>query len=532
MVAAILMIVMFCAGLSVTFSYGQPWDERVEVGILVSNIREYAAQTGLEERGAAFFSEYQVPKISEYIEKDHGMAAYYVFFPILAAMGFRQPATMYAWHVYSFLLFFSGVLAVFLILKELFSKPVIWFGGMLSYFMSPRFFAEGHYNNKDITFVSIMLWMLLFLIRAARTAGWKNLTIYAVFSAFLMNCKISGIAIWAFGSFFLLLYQLIRKRDIKTCSRILYGFLLSAVLYFALTPASWKQPVQFMKYCIENATHFARWNRVILFNGNMIQPAEKGLPYSYLPTWIMVTTPEHVLLLFAASCGAYVFRLVQRAFLCRQQRFLVKWEDKEYFAGMLMLLFWLPFAFLVFKSPTMVLYNGWRHCYFLYVPMILLFLYILEPTSGKKRRNESRIKKYLLYGLLSLGLISAAADLIYYHPYEYVYFNRCSRSVMSVEGFEGDYWNVSTLSVLRRFEDDYYQGEKLKVALMVNSGGGQTGSLLNSDKLQIVDAGEADYFLFNVSALHDRSVLDGYKFVSGVERAGAVISGVYVKAQK
>ena len=80
MVAAILMIVMFCAGLSVTFSYGQPWDERVEVGILVSNIREYAAQTGLEERGAAFFSEYQVPKISEYIEKDHGMAAYYVFF--------------------------------------------------------------------------------------------------------------------------------------------------------------------------------------------------------------------------------------------------------------------------------------------------------------------------------------------------------------------------------------------------------------------------------------------------------------------
>ena len=127
------------------------------------------------------------------------------------------------------------------------------------------------------------------------------------------------------------------------------------------------------------------------------------------------------------------------------------------------------------------------------------------------------------------SLLSAAADLIYYHPYEYVYFNRLGRSLVSVEGFEGDYWNVSTIGVLRHFEDEYYRGTKLKVALMVDAGQGQARSLLNSDKVQIVEEEDADYFLFNYSALHDRSILVGYEPVSWIERGGSVISGVYVK---
>ena len=100
---------------------------------------------------------------------------------------------------------------------------------------------------------------------------------------------------------------------------------------------------------------------------------------------------------------------------------------------------------------------------------------------------------------------------------------------VEMEDFEGDYWNISTIPALRHFEKTCYQGEELKVALMVDAGGGQTEALMNSDRLRIVDESEADYFLFNVSALNDPSVLNEYELKSGLEQDGYLISGVYIR---
>ena len=526
---ALFLAALFAAGVAGTFSYGQPWDEGLEKEILLSNLREYAVLTGWENRVDALSSLDLVGRISESTERDHGMAAYYAFFPIYERMGDQTLVSMYAWHMYTFGISFVGAISVMLILKELYTSPLIWFAGTLSFFLTPRFFAESHYNNMDLTFISIILGMLLFLIRAAGNPSWKNLVPYAVFSGFLMNCRTPGIAIWAFGGFFLLAYQVIHHRPGKAIGKILGGFLLSVLFYYVLTPASWGDPVGFLKYCLENATHYTEWNKVIVYNGNMIQPAANGLPYSYLPKWILMTTPEHVLLLFAVSSIVYSIRLAGRVICVIRRDQVPVFTDRDYFAGMLLLLFWLPFAYLVYKSPSLVLYNGWRHCYFLYAPIILLFLYALDPESGIKKKKVSRMRVRLLSCVLILGLLSCAADLIHFHPYEYVYFNRIARNTLSVQGFEGDYWNVSVLGAVRHFEDEFYQGKKLKVALMVDAWGGQTETILNSEKLQIVSEAEADYFLFTTSALNNRMLTCGYKLVSGVEIDGYLISGVYTR---
>lgn len=529
LLATLLFAVLFSVGLIAAFSYGQPWDESTEIDIFLSNMKEYSARAGLKGEPAETLESLPVPRISESPEKDHGAAAYYAFFPVYLAARSSARNTMYAWHIYTFCIFFSGVWAVYLILRELFSHPLIPFGGMLSYFLTPRFFAEGHYNNKDIVFASILLWMLFFLIKSAKAPGWRYLVPYSCASAFLMNCRVSGLALWGLGFFFLVLYQVLRKKPGSVYGKAAAALLLSLLFYYALTPAGWGRPVQFLRYCLENAAHFGRWDRVVLFNGHMMQPAKYGLPYSYLPVWMLITVPEHVLALFMISCGLYGIRLIKAVSARLRRRPAPACHDRDFFLGMLLLFFWLPFLYLVCKSHTMVLYNGWRHCYFLYVPMILLSLYALEPLPGERARRNLSVRSALLSGILALGLLSVTADLIHYHPYEYVYFNRLGRASVSTDGFEGDYWNVSTLGVLRHFEEEYYRGEKLKVALMEDAGQGQARSLLNSDKVQIVEEKEADYYLFNYSGLHDRSVLEGYEPVSWIERGGSLISGVYVK---
>ena len=524
LLTAVLFVMLFLVGLAATFSYGKPWDENIDVGNVMTNIRGYAAVVGLEEQARALTEGFHEAKIVEYVDRDHGMASYYGFFPIYLFTGFRTTETVYAWHIYTWVIFFSGVVAVYLFLKELFTSPVIWFGGMASFYLSPRFFAEGHYNNKDIVLAVLLIWMLYFLVRTARYGKWRDGILYAFFSALVMNCRIAGIPMWGAGAFFLALYRLLKRKK-EGWSAVVGGLLLSPVFWFVLTPAAWGNPIGLIQYSLEHSTHYGRWNRVIMFSGNLIRPAEYGVPRSYLAKWLLMTIPEHVLLLFGLSCAVCLFRLAKRIWVRLRHETVPPIPDRDYFAVLLMLLFWMPFAFLTYISPSLVLYNGWRHCYFLYAPFILLFSYALEPEE--KERKSSRIRYRLLCGVMIIGVISSAVDMIHFHPYQQVYFNRVARSLYAMEDYEGDYWNISNVAVLRRFEEECWQGETLKVALMVDTGAAQTEDMLNSKKLQVVDESEADYYLFNVSALYDKSVLAGYEPVSTVDVDGYIISGVF-----
>ena len=529
--AVLMLIIMFASGLATTFSYGQTWDERTERVILLSNIREVLARIGREDMVISLPCGERSQRISESVDKDHGMAAYYGFFPIYATMKSQTYELLYSWHIYTFCVFFLGVISVLLILKELFGKPLIWFGGTLSYFLTPRFFAESHYNNLDLTFVTFILLTFLFFIRSARKPTWKYLIPYALLSGFLMNCRIPGIAIWFFFSSFLLLFQVIRKRPAAAYRKIIISCFLSFLAYYILTPASWDHPIEFLQFCLDNATHYTGWDKWIPYNGNMIQPAVNGLPYSYLPKWILMTTPEYILILFACSCFAYgihMFRKIKQ--LYGEKKSLFIFSDKDYFTGILLLLFWLPFVYLVIKSPSLVLYNGWRHCYFLYAPITLFFLYALDVDAVAKTRKPYRIRKVSLPCVLVLGLVLNTADLFHFHPYEYVYFNRTTRSMVDVTEFEGDYWNVSVIGTLHHFVEEFYRGETLKVALMSDAVWGQTPSMLSNEKLQIVAESEADYYLINTSALpvEDRFLANEFELVYGTEIDGYLISGIYV----
>ena len=557
--AAIIFLLLFCYGFLTTGDYGRSWDEMLEARITVANIQEYKYRFfGDEYAFGNVMGDIKNVKISENHDKDHGMAAYYAFVPIFRLTGFDTRKSMYAWHIYSFLLYFAGLLALYGILKEVFKNPVISMIGTLSYYFTPRFFAEGHYNDKDIVFVSLIFIMVFFMLKAIKNLEWKFVIPYAFFSGLVMNCKVLGIAVWGYFGVFTVIYLLLFNR--KTAGRriavIFCAVLFSILFYILLTPASWDNPVEFLQFSLENASHFNRWDSWILYDGKYIKPAEQGLPYSYLPKWILMTIPEHVSVFFVISVIAFLCKGVIGLFQAIRHR--KEHQNNrtgilnltDFYFAMFLVLFLILFLYLLLKSPTLVLYNGWRHCYFLYVPITVCCVYVFslfpagkaveEQPEGKpegkqegKQAHWRKVKmagflKHVTYGLVTVGLISTAADLFYVHPEEFIYLNRTARTMVDMEGYEGDYWNLCVFQMLDQFEEEYYEGKELTITLMGHAFGGQKRSIVSNGKLRYVrDEETPEYYLYNLTMIGDLVVPENFEEVSSISRFGRKIAAVY-----
>lgn len=153
----ILFIFLFLFGLSNIGGYGRPIDEPPEQEILLMNIKEYSSIAGIDLDSSLFNG---IDRISESIEQDHGIAAYYLFMPLFVLTGRETLSSMAAWHIYTYLIWFLGVVALYHILKEIHHSHWTPVAGVLMYYFTPRMYAESHYNNKDIILLSLVFLIL------------------------------------------------------------------------------------------------------------------------------------------------------------------------------------------------------------------------------------------------------------------------------------------------------------------------------------------------------------------------------------
>ena len=104
----------------------------------------------------------------------------------------------------------------------------------------------------------------------------------------------------------------------------------------------------------------------------------------------------------------------------------------------------LPLGAAVLAHATV--YNGWRHFYFLYGPMLALAAYGLH---GLYRLMEGkRLASRLLTVLLSLCMALTGVGIATQHPYQYAYEQPVVRLLTGQDDLERDYWNVSVLNAL------------------------------------------------------------------------------------
>ena len=106
-------------------------------------------------------------------------------------------------------------------------------------------------------------------------------------------------------------------------------------------------------------------------------------------------------------------------------------------------LLWALFmGYVILRQP--VIYNGWRHFYFLYAGFIVLAAWGLETLQ----RRAKGLNGAAIAGILALCMAADGVGILQNHPYQYAYYNFLAPADAE-ETMELDYWDVSTVNALR-----------------------------------------------------------------------------------
>lgn len=518
-----LLLLMFVVGLVVTPDYGIPTDEGQEIDILLANMREYCEYFFSADSSLMYaLDELRIVPISRNIEMDHGQAAYYGMFPLLFAkygMGLEisNHALSQLYHFYTYFLCFSAVICMYWLGKELFNDKRAAILGAVLLFVSPRFFGEMHYNNKDLVLLSLLVDTCCFAVRATKRKKLKDVLLFGFTAALVSNTKIVGLFFFGIMGLAYIFYVSLKKQwNGESIRRMLSAMISFIFFYVLLTPAMWPEPGQYFSHLLSNAFQFSRWNGQILFAGEIFDPVAGELPRSYLIKLICLTTP-----LFILGLAAVGLVELLRSF-CGKGKILALPERVLFTAACLCALV----PLLVAVATGSLVYNGWRHFYFSYFGIILL----AALGAALLLRWKPKLTGICLGVLIAANAVGLALE----HPNQYAYYN----VLVSREGqleYETDYWGLSTKEALETIlaQDERDQinvawGEDCTRLFMISAYSRMKNSEAASLWLE-PDQSKADYILLNVTKGKEYGcqISEDFSLMATIESYGLPLTEIY-----
>jgi hypothetical protein len=332
-------------------------------------------------------------------------------------------------HFLTYLIFVSGLISFYLIVKTRFSDWRI--GVLATTFMacSPRIFAEAFYNNKDIVFMSLFITAIYHSLRMIDTPTVRNCFWAALFSALAIDVRIIAVVIPLIVVAAFILKVLRNDLNRKHQLHFLAGYLaLTACFTISFWPWLWTNPMGHFTEAMRNMAQF-RWLNWVLYRGHYYPST--NLPWHYLPVWIVITTPILYLLLTAIGVCA----ILKTALVNKFRLWCTEYELQDLiFISILVA----PIAAAVLLKSTV--YDGWRQFYFIYPALIYIamrgFVIVWSFCRAMK------FPKFAVFILLISSLAVTTFWMIRNHPYQHIYFNRLAGPAW-VTQYEGDYWGLT-----------------------------------------------------------------------------------------
>ncbi len=345
-------------------------------------------------------------------------------------------------HFLTFLIFFISSIFFYKLLFNRFSNFNVSIVGTLFYIISPRIYGNSFYNNKDIIFLSLITIALYFCFKNIDKLCFKNIIFFSLFAALATSARVLGVFIPI--SFFLIYFFSILdgKYKFESAYKILFFLTIYFIFLIIFWPYLWESPIENFVHSLKLFSKYTLGIKM-LFNGSYI--SSKFLPYSYIPTWIGLTTPVVYLFLFLLG-SFYILKRIFFRFLNIKENSIHHelWRGKNekkdlyIFLNFFGILFYLIFA-------NVVLYTGWRQIYFLnifiiYISTYMFYIFFLNLKSYKK-------KLFLNFSVF-LFLIFMGINLVVYHPYQNIYFNILATKNLK-KNMEIDYWGLSGMEFLK-----------------------------------------------------------------------------------
>ena len=355
--------------------------------------------------------------------------------PFLAEQAFDADDTRGIYlsrHLITHLFYIIGGFCGYLLAYRMTGSRLLGLFAMLLFLLHPRMYGHSFFNSKDAPFLSMFMIALLSVHWAFRKGTVPAFLLCGAAVAILVNIRIMGVMLLPAVLAMRVCDAYCAVGGVERRRVIISGaaFALAAAgIYYASMPYLWGDPLaRFGEMLASFSRHTVR--PFELFQGQYVHSA--NLPALYLPVWIGITTPVWALLLAMVGavgiCGSAVRRVgsVLRNTALRFELLLVASAA-------------LPIIAVI--ALQSVMYDDWRHMYFLWAPLCLLAMAGLRQVgagldwltrrSGLTRRSSARryptlarIGLAAVAAVAALALAGSATDLIRLHPYQHLYFNR------------------------------------------------------------------------------------------------------------
>lgn len=388
-------------------------------------------------------------------------------------------------HLATFLLFWSGCLAFYFLIRRTGSESLA-LTAACTLFFTPRIFGDAFHNSKDIPFLCMGIIALLTLLRFLESPrSISRAIVHALACAVLIDIRILGVILpglsavaWTIDG--TLQWFRSTRRNPKAFARDFFppfaAFTIGLVVFvIAFWPVLWRDPIHHFNEAWTQMKSYP-WRGNILYLGKIYLSDQ--LPWHYLPLWIFISTPISILALI-------VFGIVDLPRRATKLGLAAFWT-KERLPLIAVALGLAPVAAIIVLQS--VVYDGWRHVFFVYPPLLLCGFFALARVWSN---NTVRLASY--------GIVAVLAFTVFrMHPHQNVYFNRLAGEDLAevLTRFEGDYWGLSYRQALEKILKAH-PGESIPIATQGYPGRLNVSILPESDRkrLQFVDSQDARYIL-------------------------------------
>lgn len=472
-IVILLFAVLLCTGLFIYTDYGIPGDE------IVSRNNGMVAYKYVFEGDKEIFT---------YRDRFYGTAfelPLVVMEKLLGLEDSRQISR--ARHLATFLLFYIGVIFFYLLCSRHFKSWKMGLLGAVFLVFSPRIFAHSFFNSKDAAFLSLYIISIYTLIRYLESKTLLAALFHAMVCALLVDVRIIGAFIPAITALFFMgdMFILKEKRKMEESSTFFVFAGSFVILMVCFWPLLWSSPIQNFTSAISYMKSYP-WEGTVLYLGEQV--SAKDVPWHYVPVWILVTTPIMYIFFFLAGS----FSILGKFFVSPLQFYRTRKNDLVFIST-----FFVPLAAVILSGA--VLYDGWRHMFFVYVPLLAISLTGMRAVLGVLSKTFGALGVLII----SASLLWTAYFMVRWHPYQNVYFNMLSGGMDSVRSnFEMDYWGLTHTEALEYIlKNDDSESINVYVTLFPGRIGHIPAFLLKEEerkRVNFVDTPEeADYFISN-----------------------------------
>ena len=404
----VVFIGLILVGLLAVDGFGINVDENPEIDIARMDLKEYVRLFFGEGSKFYRYMDGLIGNLMDSVEIDHGEAVLYpvvVLVSVLRVLG-RADLGMLSYHMYIYVLFLLGLLAAYEVGKYLTGR---WFYGLMTVCclgLNPLLFGMSFINNKDMSMLSLSCICIWFGIQFVEKKTWKWTVLWAIVTALTINMRIVGLAyLGLFGLLYLYEFWTC-NRDRNTFLKGLTALLLTAVVFVAITPATWYSLIGYFTYTVSNSAKFLRNDSWQLYCGILYNYLKNPLPWHYFWICFGISTPLVILAVYLVGQVGCIWGVVNR----RKEK--AHWNQWKYIL-IFEIIVWVPMLYFMIKGSNV----KFRHFWFMYPLFTFTGIYVVSRICNTEKR--SKYAGITLIAQMAICVVLIATG----HPFETTYFN-------------------------------------------------------------------------------------------------------------